>query len=207
MKGLLLSQIIITLLLYLAQLSHACTLPFVQITDYQATYCVKCDTTCANCFEDNPASCTSCPADFTFNDDTSYCIPPNTAFINTIESSYKWPSFSPKSGWTGHGNTAPCGSVTLLSGTGSTISWSHDLQPHFKMRLLVSLWEYTNPSPAAKITFSALAPDASVIKTESYELTSFSQEASNNNSRYCTGSKAKNIDITFNGDSTSSVTL
>ena len=161
MKTMVVANLLVLLLLYLKEASGACASPFTEKTDYQGTYCIKCDTTCDSCFEDTPASCVACPADFTFNPNTSYCIPPATSLISTRESSYKWPNFAAKSSWSGYSGTSNCGYSTLIMGTGSNVIWQSDLSGNFEMRVLVSLWQVDGVSSSAKITITAVAPDNS----------------------------------------------
>ena len=62
----------------------SCDPPFASVADSGGSYCVKCDTTCLTCYDAAINNCVTCPTDFTFNDNTSYCIPPYTVSINTV---------------------------------------------------------------------------------------------------------------------------
>ena len=163
----------------------------VEVSNYLSTFCVKCDTTCSSCFDDTMASCVSCPDDFTFNENTSYCIPPVQTQINTIESSYKWYGFSQASGWSGGSPTA-CGYHTVLQSGGGAITRTHELQPHYELRILVSLWQL---SGSGTFTLNFETEDGTTFKTATYASSSF--VSAGNNSRYCTGSSATNVDLTF----------
>lgn len=46
--------------------------------------CVKCDTSCLTCSGPYMSDCITCPPDFTFDQATSYCIPPASKLIDTI---------------------------------------------------------------------------------------------------------------------------
>lgn len=76
-----------------------CSSGYVALLYGTSGYCAKCDTTCSTCSNEGMNNCVVCPADFTFNSNTSYCIPPNTNQIKTLESSYKFAGFGPVDGW------------------------------------------------------------------------------------------------------------
>ena len=69
-------------------------------------------------------NCITCPTDFIYNPDTSYCNPPNTDQIKTIQSSYKFVGFTTVTGWTGgYSYTDPTYGPTIFrlnSGSGAT---------------------------------------------------------------------------------------
>ena len=46
--------------------------------------CVKCDTSCLTCSGPYMGDCITCPTDFTFDEATSYCIPPASKLIDTV---------------------------------------------------------------------------------------------------------------------------
>jgi hypothetical protein len=92
------------LVLLLKEVDAACPAAgngYVNLLYGTVQYCAKCDTTCLTCSNQGMNNCIQCPADFTFDPSTSYCIPPNTKLINTLESSYKFAGFTPVTGWTG----------------------------------------------------------------------------------------------------------
>lgn len=76
-----------------------CSSGYVALLYGTSGYCAKCDTTCSTCSNEGMNNCVACPSDFVFNTNTSYCIPPNTNQINTLESSYKFAGFGAVDGW------------------------------------------------------------------------------------------------------------
>lgn len=138
------------LILLLSFLLHecaqqSCTAPFTAVSNYQGSYCVKCDSTCATCFDDSVSGCVTCIDDFNLNENTSFCIPPDTALIHTVESSYKYYKFTPYGNWTG-GTNLDCQFTTLLipSPAGGSMQVNNYLGKHYGLRIVVSLWWVTS---------------------------------------------------------------
>lgn len=76
--------LIITIAFVLRETIEACSSPFTAVSNYNSSYCVKCDTTCATCFDETVNGCVTCITDFNLNENTSYCIPPDTLLIHTV---------------------------------------------------------------------------------------------------------------------------
>lgn len=201
-------KLITTLLIFIQQSQElSCPAPFTSVSSSQTAYCVKCDSTCDTCFDDSLSGCVTCPDDFDLNSNTSYCIPPDTKLIHTVESSYKYYKFVQYGNWTG-GAPYDCGiTVTVLkpSPLGGTLQVNNYLGSHYGMRVLVSVWWFAGTKD--KVVVKALLPNSSQQFTADIAFTAGNMTTSNN-SLYCTGSYATNFDSgVFNGASSTYITI
>ena len=92
-------------------------------------------------------------------------------------------------GWAG-GAHYDCSFVSVLKSSGGAITQTHATQPHYKLRMLVSVWWLSSPTNAVTIN---IADGATTIKSESVA----APAATGNNSIYCTNSRATNVDFDF----------
>lgn len=67
MKGIVQEFIIILVIFVERCAQQSCTSPFTSVSSYNGSYCIKCDSTCATCFDDTLSGCASCIDDFNLN--------------------------------------------------------------------------------------------------------------------------------------------
>jgi hypothetical protein len=184
---------------YIRLIYSVCTTPYSEISADSGSYCIKCDTSCLTCYDNGINNCVTCPDDFIFDEDTSYCAPPANNTVDTLEFSYRYRGFSQKSGWSG-GTPTDCEYTTILKSTGGNIVRSHTLSPHYQVRILASLWWMNSFTGHITITVTSTA---GTLKT----ITTSAPTSVTNNTRYCLNSRATNIDETFSTNFATSITV
>ena len=151
-------------------------------------------------------NCVVCPVDFTFNANTSYCIPPNTNQINTLESSYKFAGFSPVSGWNnGYVYRDPTYGTTVfaMSPGQSEIYKQFTLDSaHYQLRILASLWIMDSGSTTAdwvaiSVYLSGTGAPSTVMVPNGNVVSNIPVAASAGYQIYPSGWRATNVDTTF----------
>lgn len=179
-----------------------CSSGYVALLYGTTGYCAKCDTTCQTCSNEGMNNCVLCPADFVFNENTSYCIPPNTKQINTLESSYKFAGFSAVDGWnngyvyqdSNYGTT-----IYALSAGQSEIYKQFSLDPaHYKLRVLVSLWIYDAGSTVTDwVKISMYLDGTTTPNTINSVVNNIPVATSGGYQIYPSGWRATNVDTSF----------
>lgn len=200
-------SLIITLAIFIKHCAQqTCNPPFTAVSNYNGSYCVKCDSTCLTCFDDSVGGCVTCRDNFTLNQNSSYCIPPDDAYIHTVESSYKYYGFTRYGNWTGASSTDCQYTTVLIPTTPTTLLENVNyLGRHYKLRIVVSAWWFIGATNT-DILMQVFTPTGGNLLSKA--ITFASSQTTSNNSKYCTGSYATNIDTgTFNGASTSYVTV
>ena len=131
-----------------------CPTGYVSLPYGTQQYCAKCDTTCLTCSNTGMNNCITCPTDFTFDTGSSYCLPPSTKQITTIESSYKFVGFTQVTGWSGGAVTTNVPyAISVYKSSGSDITKVFTVNSaHYKIRVLVSLWFCGSSSLSDTIT-------------------------------------------------------
>ena len=189
---------------------QSCNWPFTAVSNYDGSYCVKCDTTCDTCFDDSVNGCVTCIDDFNLDQNSSYCIPPDTGLIHTVESSYKYYKFTQYGNWTG-GTSYDCQYTTVLVPSPSTgfLKVKNYLRQHYGLRIIVSAWWFTTPASINDtILIQVFKPTGTSPLYSNGNITFAVAKWGANGSNYCTGSYATNYDTgVFNGASTEYVTV
>jgi hypothetical protein len=81
-------------------------------------------------------SCLTCADSFTFDSNTSSCLPPSTASDFALQQAYYFLGFNANSNWWPQGVTA-CTSTTILGYTTGTYQIKFtNLKPHFALRVM-----------------------------------------------------------------------
>ena len=93
-------------------------------------------------------------------------------------------------GWAG-GAHYDCSFVSVLKSSSGSITQTHATQPHYKLRMLVSVWWLSGSTDTVTIN---IADGATTIKSQSVLAPS---TTTGNNSIYCGNSRATNVDFDF----------
>ena len=153
------------------------------------------------------SNCVSCPTDFTFDSVNTVCLTPDTAQINTLESSYKFYGFSVAPGWNG-GSATNYGFVTVLSG-GSSSQIYKDFtfsSAHYNYRLLVSGWWLSGSNPINCMFYKKITSTSPPLITLTHYKTEIlaapaavtsNRTGTSSFTAYPVGSLATNIDYNF----------
>jgi hypothetical protein len=104
--------------------------------DSNTLFCDRCYIGCLTCTGPLATSCLSCSDNFTFNSNTSACIPPSTSSDYTIQQVYYFMGFNAVSNWSPTG-VITCYQTTLLGLTSGTYTVGFTSLPnHYAVRVM-----------------------------------------------------------------------
>ena len=150
-----------------------CSSPFQDVPYSTGYYCAKCDTTCSTCLGSAINQCSTCPADFTLNPNSSTCAAPINSTVETIANMYH--SFNFISEWAST-STYNCGTatfVTPLSSSGAVTVTHIMLAAHYQVRILVAFWSIGTTSYTLSLVYSDLNSTYSFPNISKPTVTSF----------------------------------